>query len=232
MTRIIAGRARGRRLRVPSVADLRPTTDRVREAMFSTLSARLCDWEGMRVLDLYSGTGALGLEALSRGAVHVTMIEQDRAALRALQRNIAAVAIDGVDVRRGDVATVLRRSPTQAYDLVLADPPYRFSTPEVVAVLASLVRERWLVPGALLVVERDARAESLRWPRGLEAQTERRYADTVLWYGRATLSSERTLSGGSDVAENSQAGDSHRHDDDATTDQPDEGGHDEEGEHR
>lgn len=185
MTRIIAGAAKGRRLSVPPDVT-RPTSDRVREALFSALDSALGAWAGVRVLDLYAGSGALGLEAASRGAAHVTLVERDRRALATLRANVDAVALPGVVVRAGDVVRVVAVPAPEPYDLVLADPPYDLEATEVEQVLARLV-DGWLVPGARVVVERDRR-RGFSWPTGYRPEPERRYGDTVLaaalWYRR------------------------------------------------
>jgi 16S rRNA (guanine966-N2)-methyltransferase len=183
MTRIVAGRARGRRLTVPP-AGTRPTADRVREALFSSLESEFGALAGLRVLDLYAGSGALGLEALSRGATHVLLVESDPKALQTIKANIAAVALDGAEVRSGRAERVLDSRPSGPYDIVLADPPYETSGASVIEMLAKLVAGGWLAIGALVVVERSSRAEPLHWPGGLVAGRERRYGETMLWYGQ------------------------------------------------
>ncbi len=175
MTRIVAGVAGGRRLSVPP-RGARPTTDRVREALFNVLAARL-DFDGLRVLDLSAGSGALGLEALSRGAASAVFIESDRRAAEVIAGNIATVGLPGATVRRGTVATVLAAGGAPV-DLVFADPPYDVATPEVEAVLAALDRGGWLAPGAVVVVERPVQAAELTWPSGWTARPARRYGDT------------------------------------------------------
>lgn len=177
MTRIVAGAAGGRRLAVPSTA--RPTTDRVREALFNVLAARL-DFEGLRAVDLYAGSGALGLEALSRGAASVLFVESDRRAAEVIARNIATVALPGAAVRRGQVGAVLSVAPDRPMDLVIADPPYDLSTAQVQAVLAALAAHRWVGPGSVVVVERPVSAPELVWPAGWTPWPVRRYGDTRL----------------------------------------------------
>jgi 16S rRNA (guanine966-N2)-methyltransferase len=172
VTRIIAGAAGGRRLAVPSTA--RPTTDRVREALFNMLAARR-DFDGLRVLDLYAGSGALGLEALSRGAASVLFIESDRRAADVIARNVATVGLEGALVRRGSVAKVVA-GPSEPMDLVFADPPYDAPTAEVDAVLGEL--HRWMAPEGVVIVERPANATPLTWPAGWTAWPQRRYGDT------------------------------------------------------
>ena len=190
MTRIVAGAARGRRLAVPSSA--RPTTDRVREALFNVLSARL-DFDGLRVLDLYAGSGALGLEALSRGAASVLLVESDRRAADAIARNIATVGLPGATIRRGPVAAVLGAGTPAPVDVVLADPPYDVTVQSVAEVLASLSRFGWVGPGSVVVVERPASAPELNWPADWAPWPSRRYGDTRL--------EAAEVRGGDDVAD-------------------------------
>ena len=177
MTRIVAGAAGGRRLVVPSSA--RPTTDRVREALFNVLAARL-DFDGLRVLDLYAGSGALGLEALSRGAASVVLVESDRRAAEVIGRNIATVGLPGATVRRGAVSTVLADGADEPADLVLADPPYEMATAAIETMLGDLVRGGWVQPGAVVVVERPASSAQVAWPEGWTPWPVRRYGDTRL----------------------------------------------------
>lgn len=185
MTRIVAGTLRGRTLAVPAGRDTRPTSDRVREALFSRL-----DHEGLlqgtRVLDLYAGSGALGLEAASRGAAHVLLVEQAKQAAQVCRRNVADLGLAGtVEVRASSVAAALAHGPAEPYDLVLADPPYPLAEDDLATVLAALVDRDWLADGAVVVVERSARGPEPRWPEGLVRFDERRYGETVLWLADA-----------------------------------------------
>lgn len=183
MTRIVAGAAGGRRLAVPPQGT-RPTADRVREALFSALEAAV-GLDGARVLDLYAGSGALGFEALSRGAALATLVESDRTAVKVLRDNAAAVGLPGADVRPGKVAAVLAAPPAEPYHLVLADPPYALGEDELAAVLAALVEKDWTAPGSVVVVERDRRSGPPRWPSGLSPDRSKRYGETELhWASR------------------------------------------------
>lgn len=175
MTRIVAGSARGRRLKVPTQGT-RPTADRVREAVFSVLDART-DLDGARVLDLYAGSGALGLEAASRGAEHVLLVESDGRAAAVLAENIATVGEPAAVLRRGTVASVLARPAEAPYDLVLADPPYAVTDAAVVAVLAGLVVQGWLSEDALVVLERSSRSPHTMWPTGLRGAWTKVYGE-------------------------------------------------------
>ncbi|MEV5648774.1 16S rRNA (guanine(966)-N(2))-methyltransferase RsmD [Nocardia sp. NPDC052254] len=176
MTRIVAGSAGGRRLRVPP-AGTRPTSDRVREALFNLLAARM-DFDGARVLDLYAGSGALGLEALSRGASHALLVESDRKAAAIIRGNIADLAISGAELRAGTVASVLATAPAEPYDLVLSDPPYAVTEAAIEADLAALATGAWLHEDALIVVERSARSPETDWPAPYSALKPRRYGET------------------------------------------------------
>lgn len=155
----------------------RPTTDRVRESLFNLLSARM-DFAGLRVLDLYAGSGALGLEALSRGAATALFVEADGRAAAVIERNIAALGAQGAVVRRGAVATVLADPPSRPVDLVLADPPYELSNAEVQETLSALTDNGWTAQGSVVVVERPAGGAELDWPRRWSVWRSRRYGDT------------------------------------------------------
>jgi len=176
VTRIIGGEARGRRLAVPP-RGTRPTTDRVREALFNVLAVRR-DFDGLRVLDLYAGSGALGLEALSRGAASVHFVDSDRRAAEVIGRNIDAVGLPGATVRRGQVATVLAADAPAPMDLVLADPPYELPAADVEQILAGLGRHGWVAAGSVVMVERAATSPPLNWPDGWIGWPSRRYGDT------------------------------------------------------
>lgn len=181
MTRIIAGAAGGLRLDVPA-SGTRPTSDRVRESLFAALESADAI-EGARVLDLYAGSGALGLEAASRGAVAVTLVDSARPAVAACRRNVSALGLRQVTVVPATVRSYLSGEPTTAYDLVLVDPPYDVAEDDLADVLAQVTR--WLAPDAVVVVERSRRSPEPTWPAGLEPTDERRYGDTVLWFAGA-----------------------------------------------
>jgi 16S rRNA (guanine966-N2)-methyltransferase len=183
VTRIISGSAGGRRLKVPP-SGVRPTGDRAREGLFNSLGT-LLDLEGATVLDLYAGSGALGLEALSRGAAAVTFVESSPRVLAVLEANVAAVGLPGARVLRGSVPSVVAGPPPAAYDLVLADPPYATPTEEVLEVLRALADGGWLAPDAVVVVERSSREALWEWPTPLTGLRERRYGEALLRYGRS-----------------------------------------------
>ena len=176
MTRIIAGEARGRRLQVPVGDATRPTSDRAREGLFSSLHS-LGDVEGARVLDLYAGSGALGLEALSRGAVSATLVEDDPLALNAIRDNVATTRLEGAFVVPMKVQVFLASDAEPRYDVVFVDPPY---ADDVGPTLSALVP--WLAEDAVVAVERPTRGPELSWPEGLRAERSRRYGEATLWY--------------------------------------------------
>ncbi|MGY1621615.1 16S rRNA (guanine(966)-N(2))-methyltransferase RsmD [Geodermatophilus sp. SYSU D00965] len=182
MTRVISGVARGRRLKVPP-SGVRPTGDRAREGLFNSL-ASLMDVEGAAVLDLYAGSGALGLEALSRGAQQVVFVESGPRVLPVLRANLAAVGLPGGRVVAGSVPTVVAGPPPARFDLVLADPPYATPAVQVLGVLGALVEGGWLAEDAVVVVERPAREEPWEWPTPLRGLRDRRYGEALLRYGR------------------------------------------------
>ncbi|MFC4560290.1 16S rRNA (guanine(966)-N(2))-methyltransferase RsmD [Nocardiopsis mangrovi] len=188
MTRIIAGAAGGRRIAVPGGRTTRPTSDRAREALFASVVSDLGPLDGLRALDLYAGSGAIGLEALSRGAAHALLVESDRRALSVLRANAASLGLPGARIAGDRVQRVLDAGPRDGdggYDLVVADPPYAVTEAEVGAVLAALRDHGWLAPGALVVVERAARGPGLEWPEGFAGDRVRRYGEAALWYGHA-----------------------------------------------
>ncbi|BDH56782.1 16S rRNA (guanine(966)-N(2))-methyltransferase RsmD [Tsukamurella sp. PLM1] len=186
MTRIIAGAARGRRLAVPP-RGTRPTSDRVREAVFSALASRL-DFDGAAVLDLYAGSGALGLEALSRGAGSAVLVDSDPKAVAVLGRNARAVGLDGAEAHRRTARAFLEL-PARPFDLVFLDPPYDVPADVVDGELAALTGG-WLAPDAFVVVERSARTPAVTWPEGLELELARDYGETrievAVWQDRAS----------------------------------------------
>ncbi|HLQ53404.1 MAG TPA: 16S rRNA (guanine(966)-N(2))-methyltransferase RsmD [Streptosporangiaceae bacterium] len=187
MTRIIAGTAGGRRLAVPAGQGTRPTSDRAREGLFATVTAIRGTLRGAMVLDLYAGSGAVGLEALSRGAADVLLIEADGRAIRAIRDNIAAVGLPGARVLASRVERALARGPggDPPRDVVFADPPYATADAEVSAVLAALLAGGWLAPAAVVAVERATRSGPPPWPAGYAADRARKYGEATLWYGRA-----------------------------------------------
>jgi 16S rRNA (guanine966-N2)-methyltransferase len=181
--RIIAGEAGGRRLAVPSER-VRPTSDRVKESLFSALGPeRLA---GAQVLDLYAGSGALGLEALSRGAAGAVLVERDAAAARAIRANIDTLGFgDRAVLRVAAVASVLRGPPpSEPFDLALLDPPYDTPDTELEDALGLLLERGWVDGDATVVVERAAGSSPVRWPAGWGSTWERCYGDTLVLFAQ------------------------------------------------
>ena len=185
--KIVGGRLRGRSLSTPKDNRIRPTSDRVREAVFNILAHGINGFalEGAQVFDLFAGTGALGIEAVSRGAAHCIFVENDAAARALIQANIDQLGLGGV-------TTLFRRSATDlgrparagAVTLVFADPPYGKGLAE--QAIAGLITNRWLAPGAVIIVEEAASAE-IAWPEGVGEIDRRRYGQTqvafAVWRG-------------------------------------------------
>ena len=183
MTRIIAGRAGGHRLKSVPGSATRPTTDRVKESLFARLDAwGMCD--GARVLDLYAGSGALGLEAASRGAATVTLVERAAVAAAVCRENAALVAASCPDTKittvQSGVAGYLGRAAHHRWDLVLADPPYPLDNDELARKLSRLVGR--LGPGGVIAVERSTRTEEPEWPRGLRRFEDGEHGETRVWF--------------------------------------------------
>jgi 16S rRNA (guanine966-N2)-methyltransferase len=189
MTRIIAGTHGGRKLSAPAGAQTRPTSDRVREAFFSTLES-MTDLSGARFADLFAGSGAVGLEALSRGAATTLLVESDGKAAKTIRDNIVALRVAPVArLITGKVAQVIAAEPEGGpYDVVFADPPYAVDDQEVTELQQALVDHGWLAPGAVVVLERSTRTAvrgtGLNWVDGITADRSKRYGETTLWYGR------------------------------------------------
>jgi 16S rRNA (guanine966-N2)-methyltransferase len=181
---------------VPPGRDTRPTSDRAREGLFGTIVSIAGPLAGMRVLDLYAGSGAVGLEALSRGAGHVLLVESGRAAVAVIKANIEAIGLPGAVLAAGKVDRVIGAGPGGRYDaraahdggrydVVFADPPYAVPDAEITILLTSLSDGGWLKPGALVVVERATRSGPFNWPAGYRIERARRYGEATFWYGLA-----------------------------------------------
>ena len=189
--RIIAGAARGRTLAAPSHGT-RPTSDRVRESMFSTLQSMLTAedraWSDLDVIDGYAGSGALGLEALSRGARSVILVEKRAQAADVIRRNVDRVGLPGARVVVSAMHALARRAPDgRPAGLVLLDPPYEVASGSIAAELRELAAADWIAPGAIIMVERPAGEAASPLPWGGE---QRVYGDTALWYGRCAVDRE------------------------------------------
>jgi 16S rRNA (guanine966-N2)-methyltransferase len=187
VTRIIAGLAGGRRLAAPAGRATRPTSDRTREGLFGTVTAIRGGLDGATVLDLYAGSGAVGLEALSRGAADVLLVESDPRAAGVIRQNIATLGLPGARLLADRAQRVLARGPegVPPRDFVFADPPYATASEELERLLAELLARSWLAPGALIAVERATRSGPLAWPSGYREDRSRKYGEATLWYGHA-----------------------------------------------
>lgn len=191
MTRIIGGTAGGRRIETPKGEGTRPTSDRVREALFSTLEAHFGVLDRLAVLDLYAGSGAIALEAASRGASYVVAVEADRATAKVVERNAKALGTVGsvVETVALPVARFLAHPSRTKIDLVFLDPPYPLAETDLARDLALLVEHDWLADDALVVVERGSRSPEPAWPAGLTPLRGKRgmkkYGETRLWFATA-----------------------------------------------
>ena len=197
MSRIIAGSRGGRRISMPPGDRTRPTTDRVREALFSAVAA----WAGtaaepaeqslvdLAFCDLYAGSGAVGLEAASRGANPVLLVERDPRTAQLAKDNAKALGLV-IDVVISSVEQLLRRPPVRDFDVVFADPPYELETAAVSAQLSELVANRWVGPDSLIVVERSRRTPELEWPEVAAKRWTRAYGETTLYFAALELTSK------------------------------------------
>jgi len=187
--RIIAGRAKGRNIDAVASAT-RPTSDRAREALFSTLASEFGDFEGLHVLDLYAGTGAIALEALSRGASVVHAVEKDEPAAQAIERNyenIKSAQCPGMfHLYTMGVNRFLQDKAQLQYHFVYVDPPYDLDDLDVIETLIQLVSGDFLHPQALIAVERNSRVREISWPHGLEQVREKNYGQATIFYGSPT----------------------------------------------
>lgn len=192
MTSVIAGTAGGRRLAVPPGSGTRPTSSRAREGLFSTWQALLGGpLDGERVLDLYAGSGAVGLEALSRGAGHALLVEADSRAARTVRDNVRTLGLPGAEVRAAKAEQIVTGPPPGGpYDLVFIDPPYVVSSDDLREILLTLRAQGWLVDDALVTVERSTRSGEFGWPEGFAPERARRYGEGTFWYGRAASTCE------------------------------------------
>jgi len=190
VSRIIAGTAGGRRIRMPPGRNTRPTTDRVREAVFSAVAA----WAGtadrppeqalagLAFCDLYAGSGAVGLEAVSRGAHPVLLVEQDRSTVSLIRRNAAELGLAAA-IRLGNVRALLGRPAESSFDVVFADPPYGLPTAGVETLLGDLDAHGWLNESALVIVERSRRSPPPAWSTTMIETWSRAYGETAIYFG-------------------------------------------------
>jgi 16S rRNA (guanine966-N2)-methyltransferase len=190
VSRIIAGSRGGQRILMPTGDRARPTTDRVREALFSAIAA----WagtaaapvekslDGLAFCDLYSGSGAVGLEASSRGASRVLLVEREPRMAQLSRRNAEGLGLD-VEIVVSPVEQLLRKLPAQPFDIVFADPPYELDTPTISAQIERLISNAWVGEGSLIVVERSRRSPKLVWPDVAAKHWTRAYGETILAFG-------------------------------------------------
>jgi 16S rRNA (guanine966-N2)-methyltransferase len=187
--RIIAGRAKGRSIDAVASAT-RPTSDRAREALFSTLTSEFGDFDGLHFLDLYAGTGAIALEALSRGASLVHAVEKDESAAKAIESNFenlkSAQCPGTFHLYTMGVHRFLQDTAQAQYHFVYIDPPYDVDDIDVTETLIQLVSGGFLHPQALIAVERNSRVRELMWPDGLEHIREKNYGQATIFYGSPT----------------------------------------------
>jgi 16S rRNA (guanine966-N2)-methyltransferase len=188
--RIIAGRAKGRSIDAVASAT-RPTSDRAREALFSTLTSEFGEFDGLHVLDLYAGTGAIALEALSRGASLVHAVEKDESAAKAIEgnyENLKSAQCPGIfHLYTMGVHRFLQDKAQVQYHFVYIDPPYDVDDIDITESLIQLVSGGFLHPQALIAVERNSRVRELLWPDGLERVREKNYGQATIFYGSPTL---------------------------------------------
>lgn len=189
MTRIVAGTVGGRRIEVPR-SGTRPTSERVREALFARLD-HYGVLDSARVVDLCAGSGALGLEAASRGAGDVTLVDSSRATTDTCLRNIRALGLRGVRAVTAKAAIFLAGAAGAPVDLVLLDPPYELSEEGLTAILAPLARSEdpWLTASAVVVVERSTRSPEPTWPEGMRRFADKRYGETTIWFAELATES-------------------------------------------
>ena len=183
MTRIIGGNFRGRNLKVPDSVT-RPTSSRVREAVFSSVEHAVSGLSDLRVLDLFAGSGALGIEAISRGAAEVVLIEKDLRAVDVLHTNIAELKVENARVVIADVLQEVKQNSTRGkFDVVFVDAPYATADDEITEVILGLAANNWLDEYAVLVVERGSKS-LVTWPKSYEELRKKVYGDTAIWYGQ------------------------------------------------
>ena len=183
--RIIAGLAKGRNLISPSGAT-RPTSDRAREALFSTLESEFGSINDLNVLDLYCGSGAVGAEALSRGAAVVYAVDNDEKATSVTRQNFALLEnISGIgttSVITSSVGKFLDKTSELQFDVIFLDPPYDLPNNEIEKTLSSLVKNGFLKSSAVVAIERDSKSKRLNWPLGLKELKERKYGAATIFY--------------------------------------------------
>lgn len=191
VSRIIAGARRGMRITMPPTDKTRPTSDRVREALFSAVTswagttgeATEESLRGLSFCDLYAGSGAVGLEAASRGAAPVMLVEANRRTALTATRNVTELDLVA-RVHVGRVEQLVSQPCESGFDLVFADPPYDLSSATIEALLTRILAQGWVARDGLVVVERPRRGGELGWPDGFESPWSRRYGETLLHFGQ------------------------------------------------
>jgi 16S rRNA (guanine966-N2)-methyltransferase len=182
MTRIISGDFKGRSIKVPPSVT-RPTSSRVREAVFSSLQHTLGSFDGLQVLDLFAGSGALGFEALSRGAIAAVFVESDRSAVTCIEQNAKGLGENRFLVQKADVIEFVKSVASHAAaDLIFIDPPYALTDEQITALLGDIAKNSWIAINAVVVVERGGKSE-VSWPESFEPLANKTYGDTSIWYG-------------------------------------------------
>jgi 16S rRNA (guanine966-N2)-methyltransferase len=186
--RIIAGLAKGRNLLSPSDG-VRPTSDRAREALFSTLESEFGSMSDLHFLDLYSGSGAVSAEALSRGAAFVQAVDKDERATSVARSNHEMLAklqgIGSSSVITMAVARFLERSAENKFDIIFMDPPYELGSEEVINTLNLLSKNGFVKKGSVIAIERDSRSKAIEWPDGYQGLKERKYGAATIYYAEA-----------------------------------------------
>ena len=187
--RIIAGLAKGRSIDAVA-SSTRPTSDRAREALFSTLTSEFGEFDGLYILDLYAGTGAIALEALSRGAAIVHAVEKDDAAAKAITSNYenmrSAPCPGTFHLYSMSVHRFLQEKAAHPYHFIYIDPPYEVDDIDVIETLIQLRDGGYLHPQALIAIERNSRVKEISWPEGLEEVREKKYGQATIFYGVPT----------------------------------------------
>ena len=183
--RVIAGMAKGRNLISP-IGTTRPTSDRAREALFSSLESEFGSLNNLSMLDLYCGSGAVGVEALSRGAAIVTAIDNDEKATNIARQNFEIIeklaGIGTYSVITMSAGKFLDKPADLPYDIVFLDPPYELPNNEIEKNLSSLMSNKYLKPSTVIAIERDSKSRPLTWPTGLSEVKERKYGAATIYY--------------------------------------------------
>ena len=185
--RIISGVAKGRGLISPPDERVRPTSDRAREALFSSLDSEFAGLEGIRFLDLFAGSGAVAAEALSRGAAFISAIEIDRTAYQIARENIEMVhqyiPSSAIEIHQSSVENFLISKSDKQFDVIFLDPPYSLNDENVSEILTALLKNHYLGESSLIALERQSRGRGFTWPPGLVEVKSKRYGHAKLYFG-------------------------------------------------